>query len=71
MASGAALVKCCQQVEGSELSPLLSPDKAAPGGVLCPVLCSTVQERQGHAGDSPKKGHKDDGGTGACLLSES
>lgn len=70
MASGAALVKCCQQVEGSEPFPLLSPGKAAPGGVLCPVLCSTVQERQGHVGDSPKNGHKDDEGSGALLQSE-
>lgn len=40
---------------GSEPPPLLSPGEASPG-VLCPVLCSSVQERHGHTVHIPIKG---------------
>jgi len=55
--------QCCQQVEGGDPYTLVSTG-GVNGGVLCPVLGSPVQERDGHRGDSPMKGRKDDEGTG-------
>jgi len=56
-----------QQVKGGEPSPLLCPGQASPG-VLCLVLGSPVQKRQGSPGKSPVEGQKDDKGPGAPLL---
>ena len=40
----------------------------ATRAVLCPLLCSPVEERHEHNGNSPVKGHEHDQGTGASLL---
>ncbi|KAK4806630.1 hypothetical protein QYF61_022936 [Mycteria americana] len=58
--------KYCQQLGGRDLSPLFSTDEAT-AGVVGPVLGSSVQERHGHTGERPMKGHKDDEETGASL----
>jgi len=48
-------------------SPLLYTG-GATHGVLCPFLVSSVQERHGHIGKSPVKGHEDGERTGASLM---
>ena len=49
------------------LPSLLCPGQVSPR-VLCPVLVSLVQKRQGSPGKSPVEGHEDDKGSGASLL---
>jgi len=65
--AGVHLEECGQQVKGGSSPPLLCPGEAS-SGVLCPVLGSPVQERQGTTGESPEEGYEDDEGTGASLL---
>ncbi|GAB0204558.1 mitochondrial enolase superfamily member 1 [Grus japonensis] len=48
-----------QHVKGGYPPPLLCPGEVT-SGVLCPVLGSPVQERQGTIGESPVEGYKDD-----------
>ena len=63
-----ALKECGQQGEGGgPSSPLLCPGEAA-SGVLCPVLSSSVQERQETCRESAAEGHKDYEGHGTSPL---
>jgi len=64
---GVHLKECGQQVKGGDPAPLLCPGAALPG-VLCPVLGSQGQKRQGSPGRSPAEGHRDDKGPGVPLL---
>ncbi|RMC04466.1 hypothetical protein DUI87_18911 [Hirundo rustica rustica] len=59
--------ECGQQVRGADPPALLGPGEAT-SGVLCPVLGSSIPERQGAPGECPAKGHKDDEGSGAPLF---
>jgi len=47
-----------QQVKGTDPPPLLRPGEAT-FRILCPVLGSSVQKRQGSP-RTPEEGHKDD-----------
>ena len=58
-----------QQGKGGDPPPLLCPGEAT-SAVLCPVLGSSVQERQGTSKESPAEGHRDDWGTGALPYEE-
>lgn len=58
--------QCGQQVEGGYSPPLLCPGEAA-SGVLCPVLRSPIQQRQGTTGKGPAEGYKDVWETGTSL----
>jgi len=51
----------------SDPSPLFSASETTPG-VLSPLLGSSVQGKNRHTGESLMKGHKDDEGTGTCVL---
>lgn len=46
---------------------MVDKGKCCTPRVLCPVLGSTVQERQRTTRKSPAEGYKDDKGTGASL----
>jgi len=50
---------CGQQVKADDPPDLLCPHEAT-FRLLCPVLGSSVQKRQGSPGRSPAEGHKDD-----------
>lgn len=54
--------------QGRSSSSLLSTSDTPRSGMLCPVLGSPVQERQGLCGASPAKGYRDDEGTGASVI---
>jgi len=59
--------KCAQQVEGGDPPPPLCPNEATLT-ILCPLLDSPVQKRQGSPKRSPVEGHKDDKGPGASPM---
>ena len=52
-----------KSIEGGDSPPLFCLGETA-SGVLCPVLGSFVQERQGTSGESSPKFHRDDEGAG-------
>lgn len=54
-----------QQKQGRD--DLFCPDQSSPE-VLCPILGSPVQKRQGSPGEGPVECHKDDKGPGAPPL---
>lgn len=59
-------VSCLKVREGNP-SFLFNTGEATPE-VLCPILGSPVQERNGHTEECSMKGYEDDKGTGASLL---
>ena len=63
-----SLLGCTWQsvARGDPLSLLCTV--GATSGVLCPILGSPVQERQGPTQVSPVKHHKDGEGTGASFM---
>jgi len=54
-------------VRGGDPLPLRCPSEDT-SGILCPVLGSPVQEKQGTSGKSPVEGHRDDDGPEASPL---
>ena len=62
--SGVHCTDCGQQGKGGDPPPVVCPGEATRGA-LCAILGSSVQERQGTAGESPGEGCKDDEGPGA------
>ncbi|RMC04952.1 hypothetical protein DUI87_18130 [Hirundo rustica rustica] len=57
----------CQQIKGGDPAPPLSPGEVT-SGVLCPVLGSSVQGRNGAPGVGPTEENKDDWGMGESFL---
>lgn len=58
--------KMWPQVERCDPDTLHDPNEAT-SGVLCSIMVSTVQERQGANGEGPAEQHKDGLGSGAPL----
>lgn len=56
--------KCGQKVKGGDPDPALDPHEAT-SGVLCSIVVSIAQERQGANGEGPAEQHKD--GLGASI----
>lgn len=67
MVCWSTLKKHGQQVKGGSLSPLFYSIEGE-SVVLCPVVGSPVQEKQGTFSESPAKGYRGNEGTGAFLL---
>lgn len=59
--------ECGQQAKGGDRPPLLCP-REATAGILCLILVSTVQEKQGATGKDPLEGHEGNKESGASLF---
>ena len=62
-----ALKKSMASRSREVILPLLLCFSGATSGALCPVLSSSVQERQGTFGESTAKSHRDEWGLGTPV----
>jgi len=60
--------RVCQKVETEVILPLLLCPVEATFRILCPVLGSPAQKRQGSPRRSPARAHEDNKGPGATLV---